>query len=408
MRIWQGLFLGVLLVPLVLGLSGYADAASVSGKSSTILEWYDDADEDTATPVYQYLNLNVTDIADKGWNFRFYGRLAEDLSDEVDTDSELYYAYLEKRDLVNNLDFRLGRQFVASTAGASVVDGIYLNYRLNNYHFNLFGGGDTKFDDDYHSDDLVFGGEIAGRFFDRLDLAVSYFQEWDEGELGYELVGFDAELDLDMLSLYGETRYSLLTEEVTYLLAGAHIYTDSPWSLRLDYLYSLPVFTSTSIYSVFAVDEYEEFTAEAGYRINRGLRTFARVTREVYESVDDATVLEAGIEKIRTLKFSGYLTGTWRDDPDGQDMYGFKAYSAYLFTPKFEAGVGANVDVLERQIDFLADGSIDDDDTTSNRFWVDATAYLTPAINLRGKVEYLKSDIWDEYYRGRVRLNFLF
>lgn len=406
------LALPLVMLCLVVGISSQARAMEMSGHASTVLEWFDDAQGDTAAPLYQYLNLNIRDITDKGWDFRTYGRLSGDINDKVDADSELYYAYFEKRDVLNNLDLRIGRQFVANTAGASIVDGLYLDYQYAKYNLTLFGGGDAKFDDSYHSDDLVFGGEVASRFFNRLELAASYYQRWDQGDLGYELIGLDAEYNYKPVNLYGDFQYSLLTKETTYLLAGAHYATNTPWNFTAEYLYSLPVFTSTSIYSVFAVDEYQELMAEAAYMFDRSMRGFFRLTREVYESVDDATVFEAGIEKYRVDKIGYYLLGTYRNDPDGQGLYGFKAHVSYLFpdvlSKKVEAGVGAHVDVIERQIQFLADSTIGEDETTSTRLWVDSTVYLTPTINVQGKVEYLESAFWDNYYRGRVRLNFLF
>jgi hypothetical protein len=90
MRVWHGFVLGVFLVPLALGLACPVQAAEVYGRASTVVEWYDSPDEDTAIPLHQYLQLNVTDIADKGYNFRFYGRLADDIENEVDVDSRLY------------------------------------------------------------------------------------------------------------------------------------------------------------------------------------------------------------------------------------------------------------------------------------------------------------------------------
>ena len=88
-------------------------------------------------------------------------------------------------------------------------------------------------------------------------------------------------------------------------------------------------------------------------------------------------------------------------------MRGFKVYASYLFNRMLQAGAGANVDVLERQIDFMDDIS-DDDETTAKRFWADATVFFNKKINLQGKVERVESDLWDYYNRGRVRLNILF
>ena len=95
MKVWRQFFFCMAAVLLALGPVDSALGASVSGRASTVLEWYDDANEDTAVPFYQYLLLNVRDIGGKGYNFRGYGRLADDLADEVDVDSRLYYAYLE-------------------------------------------------------------------------------------------------------------------------------------------------------------------------------------------------------------------------------------------------------------------------------------------------------------------------
>ncbi|TYO98592.1 hypothetical protein EDC39_106198 [Geothermobacter ehrlichii] len=403
----------LLVALLLVGAACQAVAATrIKGRASTEFEWFDNADEDTATPVYQYLLLNATDIAGSGWTFRGYGRLADDLSNEYETDSELYYAYLEKRGLgKKNLDLKLGRQFISTSAGASVMDGLYLKYNhLGPVDLAFFGGGDVKFDDNYSAGDLIVGGEISSdRLVNNLYAEFSYLQKWEDEQLGYELFGIDLDYNLpSLIRFYNEIQYSYLTDEVTYFILGAKYYRNPKWSLRTEYLYSLPVFSSTSIYSVFAVDEYQEALFEFDYLIRRGLNAFVRYTREFYESVDDANVFEAGVEMRRTEKFSGYLIGTYRKDDDGQDLKGIKARVAYLFHQKFEAGVGATIDVLERQIGFLGEQFNDEDDTTSQRYWVDATAYLTKSINLQGKFEAVKSDLWDKYYRGRLRLNYLF
>jgi len=403
MNAWQRMLFCAAAGLLALWSAGDALAASVSGRASTVLEWYDTAEEDTAVPFYQYLLLNVKDIDGNGLNFRGYGRLADDLADEDKIDSELYYGYLEKKDILENLDFRLGRQFISTTAGASLMDGLKLDYGLlDTYKLSLFGGGDVSYYEGYNAKDLLVGAEISGRFIKTLDLGLSYLQKWEESELTHELIGFDFDYDYrDALNLYSETQYSWLTDEVTYFIFGAKYHQDPKWSLRAEYLYSLPVFSSTSIYSVFAVSEYQEALAELNYNFGKGLRAYARYIREINDEVADANVYEAGIEQIRTARFAGYLAGTSRDDSDGQDLNGFKVYASYLFNQYFDAGLGAHVDVMERRLD-------DDDETTNSRLWADATVHVNKKVNVQGKVERVESDLWDEYYRGRVRLNILF
>lgn len=405
MKIWQRMMYCTAAALLALGPTGPAEAVSVSGRASTEVEWFDTAEGETAVPVYQYLLFNAKDLGAPGVDFRFYGRLADDVADETEfADSRLYYAYLEKNGLAGRYDLRLGRQFISTTAGASLMDGLRLRVNdLGPVKLEVFGGGDVAYYEGYNAKDLIGGAEVSGRFFDRLDLGLSYLQKWEGGNLGQELVGLDASYEIaDVLQLYNETQYSWLTEEVTYFLLGAQYHRSPKWSLRTEYLYSLPVFSSTSIYSVFAASEYQEATAELNYHITTGLNAFGRYTREIYDEFDDSNVFEAGVEKIRTERFSGYLTGVWRDNAEGDDLAGVKARAAYLFCPSFEGGVGASIDVLERRLED------DEDETTSSRLWADATLHLTRKVNLQGRVERVESNLWDDYYRGRVRLNVTF
>jgi len=418
MKFWQGLALTLACSTLILLPANHGTAASISGRSSTVIEWFDTAGGDTAVPAFQYLQLNVRDIGSDGYNFYGYGRLGYDLADELSSnsnydDSRLYLAYLEKSGFLSEaLDLRLGRQFISTTAGASVMDGLRLDYGfLEKYKLTLFGGGDVVYYEGYSAKDLVLGTEISGRFFNSLDLGLSYVGKVDGGRLAQQLIGFDVEYDYDKkLFLYSETQYDYLSDRVSYFLAGSHYYLSPRWSARLEYLYSLPVFSATNIYSVFAVDEYQEVMGEVTYKLGNvqdGWRSFVRLTREIYTDFADANLFEAGIEKLRTEKYSGYLTGVYRDDKDGHDLYGFKLYLAGRFTQALQAGIGIDVDVLERTVNYFDDNS-STSDTTSSRYWIDGTWSFSERMNLQAKVERIESDIWDHYNRGRVRLNVTF
>lgn len=414
MNIWRGMSFGLALALLFLLAAGQAWATKVSGRASTELQWYEDGDGDTSVPVYEYLLLNVKDIGDAGYNFRAYGRLGTNLGDSdaegVDTGSDLYYAYLEKKGfLAKGLDLRLGRQFLVTSAGASLMDGLKLDYRfLSDYRLTLFGGGDVTYYEGYNAQDLVYGAGLSARLFDALDVGTSYLQKRQDGDLAYELSGVDFDLDIkDAVDLYSELQYDWLSERVSYFLGGANYHQFENWTARVEYLYSLPVFSSTSIYSVFAVEEYQEVSGELTYSLGDGWRTFGRYTREIYTEFDDANVYELGVEKIRTGAFAGYLTGVYRDDTDGQDMEGIKAYGNYRFNRFVQAGLGADINVFERQLNFF-DEDGNPDETTSGRYWADATLFFTKSLNLETKVEYVDSEDYDSYSRGRVRLNFLF
>mgnify|MGYP005839511355 CR=1 FL=1 len=384
--------------------AGIAESASMTGRLSTVVEWFDDARQDAAIPIYQYGRLNIADFGIPDLDFKMYGRVSEDLKNTVDADSRLYYGYFEKNNVSEKIDLKLGRQFISTTAGASIMDGLFLKYgNPGSFEVKLFGGGDVSYYEGYDAKDLIGGAEVSGHFMSSLDLGLSYLQRWEEGELANELIGLDFDYDYrTALNVYSETQYDYLSDGISYFLGGFNYHRSPTWSWRTEYLYSLPVFSSTSIYSVFAVSEYQEAMTELSYKFNPGLRSFLRYTREFYTDFEDAAVYEIGLEQIRIKRFSGYLTGILRDDEDGQDLQGIKIYSAYVFHRYLHAGAGAHVDVLERRIDD------DDDETTSSRVWIDATSYLNKQVSVQAKVEYIESDLWDEYYRGRVRLNLNF
>src|SRR5512145_1554048 len=96
-----------------------ARAASLSGRASTVVEWWDNSEEDTAVPFYQYLLLNGRDLGVAGLDFHGYGRYANDLANEADVASRLYYAYLEKKGVAGLVDLKGGRQFIATSAATA-------------------------------------------------------------------------------------------------------------------------------------------------------------------------------------------------------------------------------------------------------------------------------------------------
>jgi len=394
-------FVGLLIIP-------PASATVITGRSSTVLEWYDMPNEKTAVPAYEYLQLKARDIGGKGVHFYGYGRLAGDLADEDDSvTSQIYSAYLDKNWTDRKIDLRFGRQFISTTAGASVMDGARL--KLNKVkglplNLTLFGGGDVSFDESYKTGDYVFGGEARYDYSFSTSTGISYLQKWDEEDLAYELLGFDARHAFNkMIDAYGELQFDLLSETLSYVLVGADYHRAKNWSLRAEYLYSLPIFSSVSIYSVFAASEYEEIMLEYNHYLAYDMKAFCRVTQEMYVDFDDAQVLEAGVEKMMMRSdWGGYAVATFRNDEEGQDMYGLKAHGSYRVMPDLRAGFGAHLDVLERRLELNAD------ETTSTRVWADATYTINKRTSVEGKIEYLESDLWDYQTRGRVRLNWTF
>lgn len=391
---------------------GASAAQSVTGRLSTVVEWFDDAQGDQAMPLYLYGFLNAKDLGEvSGLNFRAYGRLADDLADEVDRKSHLYYAYVEKNDLAGMLDARLGRQYVATAAGGAVLDG--LDVKADVYgplSLRAFGGVRVSQEEEYTAGDLALGAQAALDIGKVGDASLSYFQEWDDGDLAREVLGGDVRYDLlDALEASVDGQYNLLIKEVNHVYAELNYHRNRSYSVKGHYLYDLPVFRATSIYSVFAVDKYQEAGLSLEYRFADslldgsfpGLCAVADYTREFYEQDADANVFEFGFEKNAKGLLSGYLLGMVRQDKDGQDLVGGKFRVAYKFHPLFQPGVGIHYDVLERRLE-------ESDHTTSSRIWAFVESDVTDEFTLEASVERAESDLYDEYYQGRLRLSYRF
>lgn len=397
---------GVVSLLVVLGATEPVFATSISGRASTVLEWFDTPDGKTAVPVYQYLMVNARDIggiAGKGWYFHGYGRLSGDVANEVDADSRLYTAYFQKTYAPQKISVKIGRQFVSTTAGGTVLDGVDFDYMGFKYvNLRLLGGWHVLYETKYKVGNMFFGGAVTGSPLNNMELGLSYVQKWDDGDLAQELIGFDFDYDLPGIAhLYSETQYSLLYKSATYFLLGGSSSWHKDWRGRLEYLYSMPLFDSTSIYSVFAVAEYQEILGEVNYRINPGLRSYLRYTHEIYQEFANANVIDVGLETTSIEKMRWYLAGVVRLDDEGQNLYGVKGHISYRFMPDLTGGFGANIDVLQRRLE-------DEAETTSSRIWIDGQYAFSRALQLQAKIERIESDLWKEYYRGRVRLNYLF
>ena len=133
--------------------------------------------------------------------------------------------------------------------------------------------------------------------------------------------------------------------------AGVRLVPGDKVTLKTEYFGYTPVFDSTSIYSVFAVDEYQEVSVSADYRLGRMWTLFGSYTREMYESFDDANVIEAGAELRRKGGYGGYVAAVYRSGEE--ELKGLKA--AYRMAAPYDVrlGVGAEYNVYSR---------IDDDD----------------------------------------------
>ena len=393
----------VLLVLLVLLFPPVSEADwSTRGDTTTVLESYDDpVGGEAALPIYQYLRLDMRDgTGDGSKGFRLYGRLAGDLNDEVDAESRLYYAYYQQKDLWEGTDIRFGRQWVNTVAGSPILDGIRIDKDWEDLlKLTVFGGGYVTVEDG-GGGESVLGFSIKEDMWSGADLSASYLQKRDGGDLDKEILGVAGSKKVTKRgSVYGELQYDMISRISSYYLAGIRL-PGEKWTVKSEYFGYTPVFDSTSIYSVFAADEYKELSVSADYRLDRSWTVFGSYSREMYESFSDSNVVEAGCELRKKGGYGGYVAAIFRSGDE--DLRGIKVDYRMPAPYDIRMDIGAEYNVYNRIDDD------DDDDTSSKRYWLEGVKDLSADLTLRAKVERLESVVYDYYNRGRVSLRYRF
>lgn len=303
----KGVLRFLLFVFLLSATSGWA--ADIHGKSSTQLLWFNDFYNGRQIELGEYLQFSVTKLDKDGkLNIYGYGRGTQDLTNGEGLNGRLYYLYGDYRDLFDKLDVKLGRQFVNLSAGTTIIDGAQVDLKnIGPVAFTVLGGRDVVFgiDGELSRDGnyaLGMAAYLTG--FRKTDLDVSWFRKWDEGDVSRDIVGgsFKQYL-LDSVKLYSNARYDLTSEVFNEVLAGIKYFPTANLVLTGEWFQSYPTFDTTSIYSVFAVNRYQEGVVRADYTINENIAVNAGYSRQDYGDDGTADVYEAGctLRPINTL-----------------------------------------------------------------------------------------------------------
>lgn len=371
-----------------------------AGRLTTVLEAYQNAFGNTATPVYEYLSLTVFDpygIGDRSY-FHFYGRLATDLSDEDDTESRLYSAYLDVQGAVGNLDMRLGRQFVATVAGSALMDGADIWYRGGRLDFRLYAGGNVTFEESYNEGDAVYGAGIELSGVKGVRAALSYYRKDEGWDKQREAVGMEAAWRVTQWAkLYGEASYDLFSESYDHWLAGARFMPSGRLTLNLLYNYDVPVFDAASIYSVFAVSEKNDLELRAHYRLSDNNSLFGLYRKEFEDVGDDSDVVEAGfMRRVSAYRVEASVMSISGDD----SLVGGRLRGMYAFSDNLELGGGVEYDTYEYEY-MTAEES-------ASLYYAEAAYRIRRDLKLQARVEVMSSVVSDDNVRGIARLAYDF
>jgi hypothetical protein len=391
----------------VLWFSGPARAAEVKLTSSTQYLWFNDfvADEDVEA-VAQYLRLNVSKIDAAGdVTIAGYGRATRQFSENEDVEGRLYYLALDYRNLIQgHLDAKVGRHFVYLPAGSGLIDGATLDIRnIGPLGLKLVGGRDVKFSPERNEitgeKDRLTGASLFTDAITRTHIEVAYLLREDHGDTAREVVGASVSTYFPgNVAAYGDTKYDLLTKSTAELLAGLKYAPADRLTLKGEYYMSYPQFDATSIYSVFAVNQYREKLIAAEYRLTDAYRLSFSFAKEEFNDGEDADLYEAGIS-ARPLAHL-VLDGSYSvRNGYGGTLDGLRFLGSYTMG---RTVLSAGADYADYRRDSLATDQI------ARKYWAGVGRKFTDDTSLTARVENSVNATFARSYQGLIALNMNF
>jgi hypothetical protein len=391
-----------LLCGTVLLSASSAMAMEMHGRSSTQLQWFNNYfDDKKQVEIGQYLSASLTKIdADNKLSIEGYGRLTQDLKNGEGLQGRLYYLYANYRDLYDKVDLRLGRQFINYSAGTALIDGGKVDLKnVGPVGFSVMGGRNVIYDlynESTSSGDYVLGMSAYLYDFKDTDLDISWYHKMVNDEEALDIVGASFKQYLfNQIKLYGNARYDLASEVFGELLAGVSYFPLENLILTAEWYQSYPTFDATSIYSVFAVNRYQEGVFKADYRINKMFSVNAGYTRQDYdEGTSNVYEIGTGIRPMDTLRLN--LNYDFISGYDGK-QHGAVIDAEYeaMKDLKLGAGFQYNVDKYDELTG----------EVIGRSYWGGARYQINKTMSFNARIENNNNSHYKEDWRGRVAFN---
>jgi hypothetical protein len=394
-----------LLLSLFLLMPATAWSVEFHGTSSSQVLWFNDFYNGRQVELAQYLRFALTNIDTAGkFSIYGYGRGTADLNNGDGVNGRLYYLYGEYRNLFDKLDIRLGRQFVNVSAGTTIVDGAQLTLKnAGPVGFTVFGGRNVAFGlngEIGHGGDYALGMAAYLAGIRNTDLEVSWFRKWDQGDVARDIIGASFKQYLfKNIKLYSDVRYDLTAEVFNEVLAGVKYFPTANLVLTGEWYQSYPTFDTTSIYSVFAVNRYQEGVIRADYTINDIVAVNFGYNRQEYGDDGSANLYEIGCRLRPLATLSIELSYDRRQGYPG-DMDGGIIDVQYDATQKLRLAGGIAYDVYQRDI---ITG-----DESAQRYWLGGSYKFSRNIRASLQIEDNINNTYNNDMQGRFILDYNF
>lgn len=371
--------------------------------SSTQFLWGDDLLGDNQSILSQYLRFSFNPEG-KPISITGYGRVWKDFGDSSIRDNDfsgrLYYLFIDYTP-IENVSFRLGRQFMTFTAGASIMDGLRVDvHDIGPVGITAAGGRDVIFSLDSESSKLgnyFVGIDLHLEKIKSTQLGISYVRKYDEWDLAREEFGANFRYIHKYISPYAEVKYDNLSRAVDEATIGLDIFPMGNLLIKGEFYYAFPTFDSTSIFSVFGVDKYRDYLVSAEYSLpDSPVTLFASYTRQTYNDSDNSDLFKIGVKATLVEKLAINAAVDHRTGFGGK-LYGFEVYGDYKLGKELRVSAGVQYDTYMRP-----------DQTGNNyaqRYWLGGEWFASKNISIIARLEEDINETFNHRTLGRIALN---
>lgn len=395
----------LLCLALLLASPLAAEAVDMGVTSSTQFLWFNDVLTGEDDEMFaQYLKVGVTKLNEANTaTIHGYGRATYRSAVGNETEDllgRLYYFYLDYRDVVKDVDVIAGRHFVNTPAGTALLDGATLSIRnVGPVGLRVLGGRNVIFSGDRNeitgSDDLFIGAAVSTDAIKLTHIEAGYSQKTDDADVARETVGITVTTYLPKrIAVYGEAKYDLISEATNELLVGIKFSPLEQMTVTGEYYQSYPTFDATSVYSVFAVSQYQETVLKADYALSDNYKVFLAYAAEDFNDGADANRYEAGLAASPMANLHLNISYDKRNGYGGE-LSGIRLNGKYLMgDTSLQAGIDR--DNFRRETF---------SDETVKRYWLGGTHKLNKTVSLLVRAEDNVNVKYDHQYQGVAAVN---
>ena len=269
-----------------------AESAEISGRLSSSVYGFEQSEESHWRP---YLGMDATASlwrqSSRSLTLHTNLRWTSDFSTKEANDPQTYVydLYVELTGYPSRGRVYAGRQFVYSSIGSALIDGIRLKQKLSeSFNLDLYGGAPVAHQSPEKVQSLSDRASLGGRLgYQKSDVRFGLNWLWRRsgGSTSQHRAGMDGQWLARRAELYARAVYDLSNMAISGAL-GRVVVRPGQWTVSAEFDWRRPSVESNSIFSVVAADAYQGVRTDLTYKLPKGLSAIGQVHWELMPGED--------------------------------------------------------------------------------------------------------------------------